>query len=177
MNAICTLGAKTLLFQRPQSDRSKSIYGLDIVDDRANQNLDLSHKSPEDRIRVNWELFNQEGIDVGRFLPDEQYLMMPYGARGADLRYLEELVRNAGSIGTPSPIPKEDIPCFGGLVFVPIRNLTYSQAMDEIRVYIEKVGHRRVYISELAEELQIDMDLIKEILEDIRRASGIDGYV
>lgn len=177
MNMIRTSGAKALIFQRPSSDQSKSIYGLDIVDDIANQNIGVCHESTRDHVQAKIELFNQKGIEFGRFLPNEQYLMMPSGIGFMDLKYLEELIRAAGPIGIPSPIPKEDIPCNGGLVFVSIRDLTYSDAMREIKAYIKSVGHRRVYISELAEELQIDMDLIEQILNDIRRSSGIDNYV
>ena len=88
----------------------------------------------------------------------------------------KKIIGDARPARVSPPIPRESIPCVGGLVFVPIRDLTYSDAMREIKAYIEKVGHRRVYISELAEELQIDMDLIEQILNDIRRSPGIDSY-
>lgn len=166
-----------MIFQRPNSDHSKSIYGLNIVDDKANQNMGIYREFPCDLVHAKLELFNQNGIDFGRFHPNERYLMMPSGTGTMDSTYLEELIKSARPAGIPSPIPKEKIPCIGGLVFVPIRDLSYSQATNEIKAYIEKVGHRRVYISELAEELQIDMDLIEQILSDIRRSSGIDSYV
>jgi len=57
-----------------------------------------------------------------------------------------------------------------------VRDIDYLDARREIEAYIENVGFRRVYISELVEELQIDMDLIEQILNDIRRSSGIDSY-
>jgi hypothetical protein len=51
-----------------------------------------------------------------------------------------------------------------GIVFIFPRELTYAEAKIEIESYMKKVGGRKVYISELAEELKIDMDLIKEVL-------------
>ncbi|MCX6676326.1 MAG: hypothetical protein NTU95_00070 [Methanothrix sp.] len=150
-----------MLICQPNSDRSKSIYNLDLVES----------------IRTDFVLFSQYESGLGRFLSNERYLMTPSDAGFVDVKYLESIVRNVKHMGTPLPIPKEEIPCFGGLVFVPTRDLTYLEAMDEIKAYIEKVGNRRVYISELAEELQIDMDLIEVILNDIRRTSGFDGYV
>jgi len=169
-----------LIFQQQNSDRSKSVYGLDI-DDNANQNMGIYREIPDDHIHAKPELFSQNGIDFERFLPNESYLLMSPGIGSMNLRYLEEIIRKdrptGMSLGIPSPIPKEDIPCVGGLVFVPIRDLTYSDAMKEIKAYIGKIGTRRVYISELAEELQIDMDLIEQILNDLRRSSGINNYV
>jgi hypothetical protein len=156
-----------LTYLQQNADRSRSIYdGLNIVDDRANQNIDPCHEFP-----------SQNRSDLGRFLPNESYSMMPSQIGGVDLEYLKKLIRDVRPVGISPPIPKERIPCVGGLVFVPIRELDYPQAMREIKAYIERVGNRRVYISELAEELQIDMDLIERILNDIRRSSGIGSYV
>ena len=162
---------------RMNSARAKVIYDLDFADDKACQNLNVTQGPPSDTTRLNLELLSQREIDFGRFLPNDRYLMVSSNMGGVGVKILENIIRNARpSYGSPI-IPKDDIPCIGGLVFVPIRDLTYPQAMAEIKAYIEKVGTRRVYISELAEDLQIDMDLIEEILNDIRRASGIDGYV
>jgi len=55
-------------------------------------------------------------------------------------------------------------------VFVPTRDIDYLDAKREIEEYIEKVRFRKVYISELVEELQIDMDLVKQILDDMRES-------
>jgi hypothetical protein len=55
----------------------------------------------------------------------------------------------------------------GGLVFVSVRDICYEDAEAEIRKYIRGIGSRTVYVSELAEELQIDIDLIKSILKRI----------
>jgi len=149
-----------MLICQLNSDHAKSIYSLVLMDDNAYQDIGVSNRSPS-----------------GEFLPNERYLMMSLDAGVGNVNYLEGLAQNAKRLGVLLPIPKEDLPCIGGLVFVPTRDLTYSVAMKEIKAYIETVGNRRVYISELAEELQIDMDLIESILNDILRASGIDGYV
>jgi len=54
------------------------------------------------------------------------------------------------------------------IVITNVRELTYEQAKKEILGYIDKIGkHKYVYISEIAKELTIDIDLIVEILEDI----------
>lgn len=58
-----------------------------------------------------------------------------------------------------------------GLVFVPTEDMSYSFAQGMIKAYIKNAGHRRVYISELAEALHIDIDLIKQILSDM---GGLD---
>lgn len=164
-----TLEANPLTYLRPNADRSISFYNLNIVDDKANQNFEVCHQTSR--------LFDQTVINWDRFLPNESYLMTSSDIGGEGLNYLGEIGRRARVTEISSPMPKEDLPCVDGLVFVPIRNLTYSAAMSEIKAYIENVGRRKVYISELAEELQIDMDLIEQILNDIRRSSGIDSYV
>ena len=53
------------------------------------------------------------------------------------------------------------------IMIVPLRELSYSDAKKEISEYIKKAGDRRVYISELAEELLIDFELIEEIIEEL----------
>jgi len=172
MNTIPSSHRIKMLPPRPSSNHSKSIYGIDLVDERAKQ--DIYTKSTRESIQGDFVLIDQYGL--GSFLPNDRHLMAASEARVADMKYSEWLARNNRHTGTPLPISKEELPCIGGLVFVPIRDLTYLEAMNEIRAYIEKVGNRRVYISELAEELQIDMDLIEEILREIRRSSGIDSY-
>lgn len=147
------------------------------MDDETNQNIEIYHQPPSEQIQENIGVFAQRGVDLGRFLPHESHLMMSSDMGSVNLNYLKGIIRSVGPARILPPMPKEDLPCVGGLVFVPIRDLTYSDAMGEIKAYIEKVGHRKVYISELAEELQIDMDLIEQILNDIRRSFGIDSYV
>lgn len=53
------------------------------------------------------------------------------------------------------------------IVIVPLRELSYNDAKKEISEYIKKAGDRKVYISELAEELLIDFELIEEIIEEL----------
>jgi hypothetical protein len=55
----------------------------------------------------------------------------------------------------------------GGLIIVPIREISYKNAKNEILQYIKDNKNKRPYISELAEYLQIDMELIEKILDDI----------
>lgn len=166
-----------MLNDRMNSMPSKSIYTSGLAEDKAYQNLNVTQGSSSDITCLNLELLSQREIDLTRFLPNGHYLIMLSNMGSMNVKFLENQIQNARYTGGSPAIPKEDIPCIGGLVFVPIRDLTYSDAMKEIKAYIEKVGRRRVYISELAEELQIDMDLIELILNDIRRSSGIDNYV
>lgn len=59
-------------------------------------------------------------------------------------------------------VPKE-------IVIVPIRDLSYKDAKTEISNYIQLVNNRKVYISELAEKLRLDVKLIEKIMEELRR--------
>ena len=47
-----------------------------------------------------------------------------------------------------------------------VRKLSRVQAKEEILDYLDEMG-RKAYISEIAEELYIDFDLIESILEEI----------
>jgi len=47
-----------------------------------------------------------------------------------------------------------------------VRKLSRAQAKEEILDYLDEMG-RKAYISEIAEELYIDFDLIESILEEI----------
>ena len=53
------------------------------------------------------------------------------------------------------------------IVIVPLRELSYNDAKKEILEYIKRAGDRKVYISELAEELLTDFELIEEIIEEL----------
>jgi len=46
-----------------------------------------------------------------------------------------------------------------------------NDSKNKILKYIELAGDREVYISELAEELLIDFDLIEVIMDEIRSAT------
>ncbi len=52
------------------------------------------------------------------------------------------------------------------IIIVPIRELPREYAKIEISRYIQQAGGRKVYISELAEELRLDIELIIEIMEE-----------
>ena len=54
------------------------------------------------------------------------------------------------------------------IIIMSPRDISFEDAEKEIHEYIAKAGNRTVYISELAEELNIDMDLIAKI-HDPRR--------
>lgn len=78
--------------------------------------------------------------------------------------HVDCLVRVIEPRETAKSISKRDLPTEGGFVFMRARDVDYEQARIEIERFIRNAGNRRVYVSELAEELQIDIDLIKEIL-------------
>lgn len=82
-----------------------------------------------------------------------------------------ELIKGSVRVVEPhestESIAKCDLPTEGGFVFICARDINYEQAKIEIERFIRNAGNRRVYVSELAEELQIDIDLIKEILNCI----------
>lgn len=50
------------------------------------------------------------------------------------------------------------------IVIVPVRELSYNDAQKEISDYIKKARGSKVYISELAEELAIDFELIEKCM-------------
>jgi hypothetical protein len=53
------------------------------------------------------------------------------------------------------------------IVIVPIRDLPYEDAKDEISNYIQQVNNKKVYISELAEKLRLNVELIEKIMEEL----------
>ena len=57
------------------------------------------------------------------------------------------------------------------IIIVSLRELPYEDAKAEIETYIQKAGDRKVYISELAEELRLDIDLIIDILSELEEQS------
>jgi cell division FtsZ-interacting protein ZapD len=66
----------------------------------------------------------------------------------------------------------------GGLVFVTPRDLTYSEAKIEIIEYLlKKLTKEATHISELAENLQIDMDLIDQILDDMNDTGELEDML
>lgn len=47
---------------------------------------------------------------------------------------------------------------------VPLRELSYEDAKREIVAYCQQAGNRKVYISEIAEKLRLDIELIADII-------------
>jgi len=149
----------------PPANSPAPIYGQYNMIYREKQGLSINQQSYQVYMRRDIELSSQKAVWAGRPSPYVRDFLNYSGGGCVNMNLLKT---GFGHPVPSSPVPKENLPCFGGLVFVPIRDLTYSDAIDEIKSYIEKVDGRRVYISELAEELQIDMDLIEEILDDIQ---------
>jgi hypothetical protein len=53
------------------------------------------------------------------------------------------------------------------ICIVPVREVTYEEAKVEIAEFI-KSRNNRVYISEIVEKLHIDIDLIIEVVENLK---------
>lgn len=53
------------------------------------------------------------------------------------------------------------------IVIVPLRDLPHEDAKNEISNYVQLARGRKVYISELAEKLRLDIELIMEIMEEL----------
>lgn len=51
---------------------------------------------------------------------------------------------------------------------VNIREMPRDYAKLEIAKYMHAAGNRKVYISEIVEELCLDIELVKNIVEEIR---------
>lgn len=84
-----------------------------------------------------------------------------FGRRGYIFHRLGLTISNISTPEHSEPFLPDEI------VIVPIRELSYNDAKKEISEYIKKAGDRKVYISELAEELVIDFELIEEIIEEL----------
>lgn len=54
------------------------------------------------------------------------------------------------------------------ILIVPLREISYEDAKKEIANCIQHAGVRKVYISELAEELRLDFELIMKIIRNLR---------
>lgn len=53
------------------------------------------------------------------------------------------------------------------IIIVSLRDLPYEDAKNEISKYVQLAGGRKVYISELAEKLRLDIELIMDIMEEL----------
>lgn len=54
---------------------------------------------------------------------------------------------------------------------VNIREIPRDYAKIEIAKYIDSAGDRKVYISEIVEELCLDIELVEDIMEEIKNES------
>lgn len=63
------------------------------------------------------------------------------------------------------------------ITITPVKELSYNDAKREIIEYIHNNGNRRVYVSEIAENLVIDFDLIEDILKDVKKDTHQYAYV
>lgn len=62
----------------------------------------------------------------------------------------------------PKPILSDEI------LIVPLRELSHEDARKEITNYIQHAGGSKVYISELAEDLRLDIELIMKVMEELK---------
>jgi hypothetical protein len=61
-----------------------------------------------------------------------------------------------------SPLTTDEI------IITSVRDISYADAKEEIIKYKESMGNRKVYISEIAEKLKIDFDLIESIVDELQ---------
>lgn len=54
------------------------------------------------------------------------------------------------------------------ILIVSLRELSHETAKREIANYIKNAGDREVYISELAEELILDIELIMKVMKELK---------
>lgn len=128
--------------------------------------LGVSHRKETDACynRLSSIIFRQDETEFGRIVnwwaySDEFCGLL--GRRGSIFHRLGLTISNI-------PTPEHSEPFLpDAIVIVPIRELSYNDAKKEISEYIKKAGDRKVYISELAEELVIDFELIEEIIEEL----------
>ena len=121
---------------------------------------------PPEKTLINQHYFGlckQVGTPVGRLVD-----MLAYRDDLSERVFHQHgLTDNNVSITTHSkPFLSDEI------VIVPLRELSYNDAKKEISEYIKRAGDRKVYISELAEELLIDFELIEEIIEELEMCKG-----
>lgn len=107
-------------------------------------------------------LGNQAGTDFSRTLLESYYGMHPIIIGDVVGFQYHGLTASAGlSTKRPRPIQTDEI------VIVPLRELPRDYAKMEIARYIQQAGGRKVYISELAEKLRLDIELIMEIMDEL----------
>ena len=101
------------------------------------------------------------GVDFGRTLWDSYY-RMPHIIPESEV--VSQLCEPTVSANPLRPIASDELE---EIVIVPLRELPRESAKMEISEYIRKAGGRKVYISELAEKLMLDIELIMEIMEEL----------
>lgn len=100
-------------------------------------------------------------VDFGRKLWDSYYGMahiMPETAAVSQLYGLKASVNPPRAITLDEP---------DEIIIVPLRELPRDYAKIEISEYIRRAKGRKVYISELAEKLRLDIELIMEVVEEL----------
>ena len=105
-----------------------------------------------DSITPDGNLFQPNDADVGYYYPGFKQSEPVHGL----YKYNEELqstnnFHNSHSLGPHT-----------------VRDISYADAKEEIINYKESVGNRKVYISEIAEKLKIDFDLIESIVDELQ---------
>lgn len=107
----------------------------------------------------------QVGIPVGvgfdRKLFDSYHGMHQTMSGVAVVAQVYRLTASANPLGPITSDESEEI------VIVPLRELPHEYAKMEISEYVRLAGGRKVYISELAEKLRLDIELIMEIMEEL----------
>ena len=134
------------------------MYNLELSSDWRD---DVKHRfQPPEENLINQPYFGlckQVGTPVGRLVD-----MLAYRDDLSERVFHQHgLTDNNVSITHSKPFLSDEI------VIVPLRELSYNDAKKEISEYIKRAGDRKVYISELAEELLIDFELIEEIIEEL----------
>lgn len=68
------------------------------------------------------------------------------------------------------------------IIIIPLRELSYEDAKKEIINFLKKFGKRRVYVSEVVEKLNLDIELTEEIIYEWRNQEctnlcAEDGFI
>lgn len=107
---------------------------------------------PQERTISGYSLYSKDPYyGIANVIPEMSVISQIYG----------DIASANPSTIKPKPIPSDEI------VIVPLRELPRDDAKKEIAEYIRRAGGRKVYISELAEELRLDIELIMEIMEEL----------
>ena len=128
-------------------------------------------RTPQDRAAL-WynslysghhELHHQVGIPIGF---GQKSLYSYYGVSHIvpNVATVSQLHGLTASTTTLKPIQLDESE---EIVIVPLRDLSHEDAKNEISNYVQLAGGRKVYISELAEKLRLDIELIMDIMEEL----------